>query len=109
MLLPEQVEIFVCAEPTDMRKGYCSLAGLAREVIEQEPTAGRLFVFHNRNMDSVKLLYWHYGGFAVWSKKMQEGRFHLPRMENGTIRLTRSALRMILEGSNFQNLEQRTA
>jgi len=35
MLLPENVEIFVCCEATDMRKGFNGLIGLARDVMEQ--------------------------------------------------------------------------
>lgn len=109
MLLSEQVEIFVRCEPTDMRLGYNGLAGLARDVMEQEPTRGKLFVFYNRNRQSVKLLYWHFGGFAVWSKRLQEGRYLFPKENNGTMKLSRSALRLILEGANPQILKPKIA
>ncbi len=109
MLLPEQVEIFVCCEATDMRKGYNGLIGLARDVLEQEPTPGKLFVFYNRNCQTVKLLYWHFGGFAVWSKRMQEGRFVFPKASNGSIKLSRRGLRMILEGSSFREIDNKIA
>jgi hypothetical protein len=49
-------------------------------------------------MQSVKLLYWHFGGFAVWNKRLQEGRFLFPKPNQGAIKLSRIALRMILEG-----------
>lgn len=97
MLLPDQMEIFVCCEATDMRKGFNSLAGLARDVMEEEPTHGKLFVFFNRNRDAVKLLYWHYNGFAVWNKRLQHGRYSGLESKSGSIKITRSALRLLLE------------
>jgi len=109
MLLPENVEIFVCCEATDMRKGFNGLIGLARDVMEQEPKPGKLFVFYNRNYQTVKLLYWHFGGFAVWSKRLQKGRYEFPKTKNGSIKLNRSALRMILEGCRFREIENKIA
>jgi transposase len=109
MLIPEQVEIFVHCEPTDMRQGYNSLAGLAREVLEQEPSPGKLFVFYNRNRQTVKLLYWHFGGFAVWSKRLQEGRYLFPKAESGSMKLSRRALRLILECGAPQTFKNRIA
>lgn len=109
MLLPEQVEIFVCCEATDMRKGFNGLIGLARDVIEQEPTPGKLFVFYSRDRQSVKLLYWHFGGFAVWSKRLQKGRYQFPETQNGSMKLSRGGLRMILEGCRFREFENRIA
>jgi transposase len=97
MLLPDQIEVFVYCEATDMRKGFNSLAGLARDVMEEEPTQGKLFVFFNKNRDTVKLLYWHFNGYAVWNKRLQKGRFSAIDVGSGSIKLTRSALRLLLE------------
>ncbi len=103
MLLPEQMEIFVCCAPVDMRKGYNGLIGMVRDVLSQEPTQGKLFVFYNRNFQTVKLLYWHFGGFAVWNKRLQEGRYIFPKVDGDSIKLSRSALRLILEGARFDS------
>jgi transposase len=34
--------------PTDMRKGFDGLAGLAQEALKQDPFSGHLFVFRGK-------------------------------------------------------------
>jgi transposase len=99
LLVPEhQIQILVCAEPIDMRKGANGLAGIVRDALSEEPASGKLFVFRSRKGDSVKVFYWHHNGFAVWSKKMQTGKFAFPTTGEGTLQISRRALRMLLEG-----------
>ena len=45
MLVPEQIEILLCTEAIDMRKGADGLAGIVREVLNAEPLSRKLFVF----------------------------------------------------------------
>jgi transposase len=108
MLVPDQIEILLCTEAIDMRKGANGLAGLVRDLLMEEPLARKLFVFQSKRRDQVKIFYWHYNGFAVWSKRMQVGKFNFPQ-EGGNIALTRSALRMILEGIDLKSLRQEVA
>ena len=105
MLVPEQIEILLCTEAIDMRKGADGLAGIVREVLNAEPLSRKLFVFQGKRKDRVKILYWHYNGFAVWSKRLQSGRFRFPTGSGG-MTLTRSALRMILEGIDLETLRR---
>ena len=102
----QQIEIMLCTVPIDMRKGANGLAGVVRDALLEEPTSGKLFVFQSKRQDSVKIFYWHRNGFAVWSKRLQSGRFQFPKGQSGTARITRSALRMILEGIDLQSLKR---
>ena len=43
--------IWLAAEPADMRCGFDRLAERARQVTEQDPTGGHLFVYRSRNRD----------------------------------------------------------
>ena len=75
--LPASVRVFVAVAPVDFRKGFDGLAQLAREVIEQDPLSGHLFVFSNRRRDRVKILYWDRDGLAIWMKRLEKGTFRL--------------------------------
>jgi len=106
MLVPDQIQILICTEPIDMRKGADSLAGVVRDSLSEEPLSGTLFVFRGKRGDSVKILYWHHNGFAVWSKRLQTGRFRFPKVATSTAKMTRSALRMILEGIDLESFKK---
>ena len=73
MFVDGQTQIMFCVEPVDMRKHFNGLAGLVRDTLKEEPLSGKLFVFIGKRGDTVKILYWHHNGFAVWSKKLQRG------------------------------------
>ena len=45
MLVPDQIEILLCTEPIDMRRGADGLAGLVRDLLGDEPQSRKLFVF----------------------------------------------------------------
>jgi transposase len=106
MLVPDQIQILVCTEPIDMRKGANSLAGIVRDALLEEPLSGKLFVFQGKRGDSVKIFYWHHNGFAVWSKRIQRGRFNFPQGVSESMHITRSALRMILEGVDLKSVQR---
>ena len=64
------VRVFVCTQPTDMRKGFDGLSGLAEHVLRQDPLSGHLFVFRNRARNRLKVLYWDQDGLAIWYKRL---------------------------------------
>lgn len=75
---PEPVRVFLCLEPTDMRKGFYGLSALVTEWLGQDPLSGHLFVFRNRRGDRVKLLYWDRDGYALFYKHLERGVFRFP-------------------------------
>ena len=76
--LPASVRVYLCLTPCDMRKSFDSLHALVREYLELDALAGHLFVFASRRKDRVKILYWDRDGFAVWSKRLEEGTYAVP-------------------------------
>jgi transposase len=76
--LPASVRVYLCLTPCDMRKSFDSLHALVRDHLELDAYAGHLFVFASRRRDRVKILYWDRDGFAVWSKRLEEGTYAVP-------------------------------
>ena len=65
------VRIYFCTTPTNMTYSSDRLLGRAREIFEQDPLEGHLFLFVNRNRDHLKLLFWDRDGYCI-------GIIHLP-------------------------------
>ena len=66
-------------EPVDMRLGAERLGALVRERRRAEPRSRALFVFVGKRGHSMKILTWDGIGTIVVHKKLDAGRFELPR------------------------------
>lgn len=90
--------IFAYSKPTDMRKSFQGLLALVQTVFrEEDPYSGSLFLFRNRRANYVKILAWDRTGFVLYAKKLERGRFALPR-DAATQELSEQSLRFILDG-----------
>jgi transposase len=76
--LSELVRIYVCTQPTDMRKGFDSLAAVVRDWLGGDPLSGHLFVFRSRRGDRIKLLWWDKDGLVQYYKRLERGVFRFP-------------------------------
>ncbi|HEX3853447.1 MAG TPA: IS66 family insertion sequence element accessory protein TnpB [Polyangiaceae bacterium] len=106
--VPSQVKIFLCAEATDMRKGFDTLAGVVREALALDPLSGHLFVFRSRRGDRVKLLWWDVDGWALFYKRLEAGKFFFPTACGGQRSVTISAtdLAMLLDGVDLASVRR---
>jgi transposase len=98
--LPQLVRIYLCAAPTDMRKGFDSLAALVAEELGGDPLSGHLFVFRSKRGDRVKLLYWDRDGLALYYKRLEQGVFRFPAAETEakSVEVTAEELSLLLWG-----------
>ncbi len=103
------VRIYLCTLPTDMRKGFDSLAALVREYLKADPLSGHLFLFVGRDKDRIKILYWDSDGYAIWYKRLEEGTFRLPsaRSAGASVELKASELAMLLAGIDLTSIKRR--
>jgi transposase len=99
--LSELVRIYLCAQPTDMRKGFDSLAALVRDWLGHDPLSGHLFVFRSRRGDRVKLLWWDKDGLVQYYKRLEQGTFRFPAAgdaEVHSIEVSAQELSLVLWG-----------
>ncbi len=76
--LPPSVSIYLCDAPVDMRCGFDGLAAIVRNTLGLDPLSGGLFLFLGRRRDRVKILFWDRDGYALYSKRLEKGRFPRP-------------------------------
>ena len=55
LTLPPSVRMFICTQPTDMRRGFDGLSAMVEQMLKQDPFSGHLFVFRNRRKDRIKV------------------------------------------------------
>jgi transposase len=101
-------EIMLATEPVDLRRGHDGLVRLVQERWGADPYSGRLFVFLGRRMDRVKILFFSAGGFVVYYKRLESGRFRMPHVGEGAsqIELDSASLMMLLDGVDLRAVER---
>ena len=107
--LPGSVRVYVCLTPCDMRRSFDGLQALVRDHLDLDPFAGHLYLFASRRRDRLKIFYWDRDGFAVWSKRLEEGTYAIPSAEPSTrrIEMTPEELGALLSGIDLSTATRR--
>ena len=92
---------FVMAQhPSDMRIGVNGMCGQVRAV-GLDPTNGDVFFFVGTNRKIMNLWQWERGDFAMYYKRLEQGRFHpriFLRQGIGFRSMRRDELVLLMEG-----------
>jgi transposase len=95
LTLSAHARIFLCKDPTSMRKSFEGLGATVEQLFPGELFSGALFIFLNRDRNHMKVLFWDRDGFAIWYKRLEKGSF----AHNGqNSSLDRREFLMLLEG-----------
>ena len=108
--LPPSVRLFVATQPIDGRKGADSLMVLVRDVLHHDPLSGHLFVFFSKRLDRVRIVYWDRTGFAMWTKRLERGRFCPSFSGDGKLvvsAMEAAELALIIEGIDLAGARRR--
>lgn len=86
-----------------MRSSYDSLFARAKEVLQQDPFSGHLFVFLNRRRTSIKCLYYDGTGLVLICKRLEKGVFaRINPMYRKDIVLTPAEFSLFFEGADLE-------
>lgn len=90
-----------------MRNGHDGLCGIVTRN-GQDVFSGHLFVFFSKRRDRIKILTWDNGGFVLWYKRIEIGRFKMPRItdEQQTMTIDSAQLSMLLDGIDFSRVQR---
>jgi transposase len=96
----------VATKPVDFRKGAEGLAALVRDEMKANPFSGAVYVFRAKRADRIKLLFWDGTGVCMFAKRLEDGKFRWPKIEDGVIRLTAAQLSALLEGLDWRRVHE---
>jgi len=108
--LPPSVRVFVATQPIDGRKGADSLMAIVRDLLGHDPLSGHLYVFFSRRCDRVRVVYWDRNGIAMWSKRLERGRFRPAFAADGAVSANAvefAELALVLEGIDLAGARRR--
>jgi transposase len=108
--LGHQHRYYLYGTATDMRKSFDGLSGLVRNELGRNPLDGDIYIFLNRRRTMVKLLQWDKSGYALYSKRLEQGSYELPKVihiDGKGFVLKWSDLVLILEGISLKSVRYR--
>lgn len=100
----------MATQPVDGRKGADSLMVLVRDVLRHDPLSGHLFIFFSKRRERVRIVYWDRNGFAMWSKRLERGRFRPTFSADGNLgahAVEAAELALIIEGIDLSGAHRR--
>ena len=98
------VRVMVATKPVDFRKGAEGLAALVRETMGADPFSGSVYVFRAKRTDRIKLIFWDGTGVCLYAKRLEDGEFRWPKVQDGVMRLTAAQLSALLEGLDWRRV-----
>jgi transposase len=104
--LPSSVRIYLAAGTVDLRKSIDGLCAIVSER-QHDLYSGHLYVFVSRRGDRLKILTWSAGGFLLLYKRLEQGRFRLPKIKDGQteVELDATQLAMLLDGIDIKQVQ----
>ncbi len=101
--------IFLVAGPTDMRKSFNGLGGIARELLGATPASRDLFLFCNRGKNRLKVIVYDESGVWCLAKRLDEGTFAWPQASEGgqVVEYRDDQLALLLGGFDARDLTAR--
>jgi transposase len=103
MLLGFNEPIWFYQQPIDFRKQLDGLIILTAAKLDTDPTSGQLFIFRNKKADRLKFLWWDKHGFWLFYKRLEKGKFFMPKIADSKLELSKEQLSLLLAGLDFIN------
>ena len=104
---PTGIRVLVATKPVDFRKGMDWLAAYVQEAFTADPFSGVIYVFRAKRADRLKLLFWDQTGLVLMTKRLEDGKFRWPAVEDGMMRLSPAQLSALLEGLDWSRVHAR--
>jgi transposase len=108
LTLPPSVRIYLTTEAVDLRRGHDGLAAVVLRQWGEALYEGHLFVFLGRRLDRCKVLFFDRGGFVLYYKRLEKGRFRMPPVsgDGAAVEMDATGLAMLLDGIDVSRVRR---
>ena len=101
------LKIYLYREPVDIRKSINSLSVLVVEFLKLSPNDGSVYIFYNKAIDRLKILFYDRNGFVLYYKILDKKKFNIIKTQELMYReLTAEQLDWLLAGLDLEAMQQ---
>lgn len=79
------VKVMLATKPVDFSKDAEGSVALVRETMGADLFSGVVYVFRAKRTDRIKLIFWDGTGVCLVAKRLQDGEFRGPKVQDGVI------------------------
>ena len=78
-----------------------------RAALGLDPHSGIIVVFRAKRGDRIKVLLWDGSGLVLCYKRLEQGKFAWPKVQDGIMRLTKAQFEALFEGLDWRRVMAR--
>lgn len=100
----QRLPILIATRPVDFRCGHQALALMVQTELKLDPYSGVTVIFRSKRGDRLKILVWDGTGMVLTYKILEHGHFAWPKVQDGTMRLSRGQYEALFEGLDWRRV-----
>lgn len=100
----QRLPIVVATKPVDFRCGHQALALIVQEQLKFDPHSGVTVIFRSKRGDRLKIVVWDGSGLVLIYKRLEQGSFAWPKIQDGVMRLSRAQYEALFEGLEWRRV-----
>ncbi len=105
--LSSQHRYFMYNAACDMRKGFDGLSGIVTNEMGLNPIDGSVYIFINNRRNRMKMLVYEQGGFMLYYKRLEQGRFEKIKSTSGSnIGMSWEELILLIQGIKLGEIKR---
>ncbi len=114
----QRLPIVMATRPVDFRRGHDGLAATVQNELGLDPHSGLTVIFRSKRGDRLKILVWEdeedpetvrgtvspTNGLVLVYKRLEQGSFAWPKVQDGVMRLSRAQFETLFEGLDWRRV-----
>ena len=99
--LPHDLEVFLCAGYTDLRKSIDGLIGIVEDGYGLNARSKTFYCFCGRRADRMKILFFDGDSYTLLLRRTEGMRYHWPRASEEMWKLSRLGFNKLMRGESL--------